>query len=254
MILGFAPPTVTELFEFKPIFKLGGLEITFPVLLMLGVTILMMWFFISAFQRAQLVPEGSQNVAELAVDVIREQIVLPTLGPEGVGWLPFLTILFWWVFILNILEVVPPVLFPVTSKMGYPFMLAIIAWAIFNYLGIREQGFVGYFKNMMFPPGVPWWVYILLAPIELLSTVVVRPITLAIRLFANMVAGHMILAVLFAGSLVFWHSGIGKITFLLPFSLGAVLTLFEVFIALMQAFIITILTAVYIAGALHPEH
>jgi F-type H+-transporting ATPase subunit a len=138
--------------------------------------------------------------------------------------------------------------------MAYPTMLAALSWIVFNAIGIREQGFFGYLKGIMFPPGVPKPIYILLTPIEVISTIIVRPLTLAVRLFANMVAGHMLLAVLFIGTAVFFESGIGKVTFVLPFALATVLTLFEIFVAGMQAFIITILTAVYIAGAAHPEH
>jgi F-type H+-transporting ATPase subunit a len=155
---------------------------------------------------------------------------------------------------LNIMGIVPPILFPVTSRMAYPAMLALIAWIIYNAIGIRNQGFFGYFKNMMFPPGVPKPIYIILAPIEFISTVVVRPLTLAVRLFANMVAGHLILAVLFIGTAVFIDSGIGRVAFILPFAFGTIMTAFEIFVAGMQAFIITILTAVYIAGAQEAHH
>jgi F-type H+-transporting ATPase subunit a len=158
------------------------------------------------------------------------------------------------VLLLNVMGIIPGVQFPVTSRMAIPAMLAAIAWLIYNTIGIRNQGFFGYFKNMMFPPGVPKIIYVLLAPIELISTVLVRPLTLAVRLFANMVAGHMILAVLFIGTGVFFASGIGKVTFVLPFLFGTIMTGFEIFVAGMQAFIITILTAVYIAGAQEAHH
>jgi len=255
VILGFQAPTVTELFEFRPLFKIGGLAVTYPIILMFGVTILMILFFQRAFAKPQLVPVGAQNLGEVAIDFVRDQIALPALGPEGANWVPFLTCMFYFVLFNNLLSIVPGAQFPVTSLMGLPVMLAVVSWVIFNYLGIKEQGFVGYFKGIMFPPGVPKIVYILLSPIELLSTVIVRPVTLAVRLFANMVAGHMILAVLFLGTWVFIHGNfLGKIFFILPFSLGAALTAFEIFVGGMQAFIITILTAVYIAGASHPEH
>ena len=106
----------------------------------------------------------------------------------------------------------------------------------------------------MFPPGVPKPIVPLLALIEFFSTIIVRPITLAVRLFANMVAGHMILSVLFLGTTVFLSSSLGKVTFVLPFIFAIVMTGFELFVAAMQAFIITILTAVYIAGAQEAHH
>jgi F-type H+-transporting ATPase subunit a len=106
----------------------------------------------------------------------------------------------------------------------------------------------------MFMPGVPKIMYLLLTPIEFFSTIVVRPFTLALRLAANMIAGHMLLAILFIGTAVFIESGIGRVAFVLPLALGTIMTGFEIFVAGMQAFIITILTAVFIAGAAHPEH
>lgn len=258
MTLAFQPPTVKELFEFEPFFtfNLGGVEmrVTFPIVVMFGVTALLAFFFWYAFRRPQLVPAGAQNVGESAMDFVRNQVVLPVMGPEGTGWTPFLTTMFFWVFFLNIMSIIPGIQFPVTSLIAVPTVLALLAWLLFNAVGIREQGFVRYFKGILFPPGVPKPIYVLLTPIEFISTIIVRPLTLSVRLFANMVAGHMILGVLFLGTAVFFQSGIGKVTFVLPFALATILTAFEIFVAGMQAFIITILTAVYIAGASHPEH
>lgn len=255
MTLGFTVPPVNELFEFEPLFEVAGLNVTYPHLLLFGVTLLLIWFFIGAFAKPKLVPEGPQNVAEMMVDFVREQIVLPVLGPSGVGWTGFLTAMFYFVLFLNLLAIIPGAQFPVTSLMGIPVVLALLSWIIFNAVGIKEQGFGAYFKGILFPPGVPKPIYIILTPIEFFSTIIVRPITLAVRLFANMVAGHMILTVLFLGTSVFLEGNwLGKIAWVLPFGLGVILTGFEIFVAGMQAFIITMLTAVYIAGAAHPEH
>jgi F-type H+-transporting ATPase subunit a len=255
VMLGFTVPPANELFEFDPLFEFAGLKVTFPHLLLFGVTLLLIWFFVAAFAKPKLVPEGSQNLAEMMVDFVREQVVLPVLGPSGVGWTGFLTGMFYFVLFLNLLAIVPGVQFPVTSLMGIPVVLALLSWVVFNVVGIKEQGFGAYFKGILFPPGVPKPIYLILTPIEFFSTIIVRPITLAVRLFANMVAGHMILTVLFLGTAVFLQGDIiGKVAFILPFTLATVLTGFEIFVAGMQAFIITMLTAVYIAGAAHPEH
>lgn len=255
----FHAPTVEELFEFKAITTLDlgfmELEITFPTLVMFGVTLLLIWFFVSAFRKPKLVPSGKQNVAEAGVDFIREQIALPVIGPEGNAWVPYLVAIFFWVFLNNFMSIVPVIQFPVTSRMAYPVVLAIPVWFIFNAVGIKSQGFFHYFKNVMFPPGVPLGINFLLAFIELFSTVIVRPITLSVRLFANMVAGHMILGVLFVASSVFVAGDVlGKVGFIAPFGLSIALMGLELFVISMQAFIFTILTAVYISGALHPEH
>jgi F-type H+-transporting ATPase subunit a len=222
---------------------------------MFGVTLLLMVFFVRAFSKPKLVPTGTQNVAEAGVDFIREQIALATIGPEGAAWVPFLTAMFFWILLNNFMSILPGVQFPITARMGYPVTLALTSWFLFNWVGIRKQGFFKYFKNIMFPPGVPPGINVLLALIEFFSTVIVRPITLSVRLFANMVAGHMILAVLFIASSVFVAgTPLGKIGFVAPFGLSVALMGLELFVIAMQAFIFTILTAVYIGGALHPEH
>ena len=251
----FHAPTVTELFEFDPIFDIGGIEVTFPTLVMFGVTLLLILFFVRAFRKPKLIPQGQQNVAEAGVDFIRDQIALPVIGTEGHAWVPYLTAIFFWVFLNNFMSIVPVIQFPVTSRMAYPVVLAIPVWFIFNAVGIKQQGFFKYFRNVMFPPGVPIGINFLLAFIELFSTVIVRPITLSVRLFANMVAGHMILGVLFVASTVFIAGNpLGKVGFVAPFGLSIALMGLELFVITMQAFIFTILTAVYISGALHPEH
>lgn len=250
----FETPEAGLLFNFGPLYDGAPAWLTFPMVMMTVLTLLLGVFFWKAFSKPAIVPVGAQNLGEAGVDFVKNQISDPVLGPEGTKWTPFLSIMFFWVLILNLMGIIPGVQFPITSRMAIPAMLAILAWIIYNAIGIRNQGPIGYFKNMMFPPGVPKPIYILLAPIELISTIIVRPLTLAVRLFANMVAGHMILAVLFIGTAVFWESTIGKVTFVLPFTFGVVMTGFEIFVAGMQAFIFTILTAVYIAGAQEAHH
>ncbi len=255
MTLAFSPPPVEELFAFEPLFEIAGIAVTFPHLVMFGVTVLMMVFFIRAFTRPKLVPAGAQNFGEMAVDFVRQQIAMPVLGGDGEKWVPFLATMFFWVLFNNLMAVIPGIQFPATSLMGIPVVLALLSYLVFNAVGIKAQGFGAYLKGIAFPPGVPKVIYLILTPIEIFSTLIVRPITLAVRLFANMVAGHMILTVLFLGTAVFLQGNwLGKIAWVLPFGLGVILTGFEIFVAGMQAFIITMLTAVYIAGAAHPEH
>lgn len=250
----FHAPEAGHLFNYKPLFDLGPFHVTFPMLMLAAITIIVAVFFLAAFRKMRVVPTGSQNLGEAAVDFVRAQILLPVLGPNGMGWLPLLTAMFFWVFLMNIMGIIPGVQFPITSRIAVPATLAILVWLIYNGVGIKHQGFFGYFKGIMFPPGVPMAIKPILALIELFSTVFMRPVALAVRLFANMVAGHMLLAVIAVGTAVFFASGIGKAAFILPFAFGSIMTGFEVFVAGMQAFIITILTAVYIAGAQEAHH
>jgi F-type H+-transporting ATPase subunit a len=145
---------------------------------------------------------------------------------------------------------------PATARMAIPIFLAIVVWFIYNGVGIKHQGFFGYFKSIMFPPGVPKPIYVLLTPIELISTIIVRPFSLAIRLFANMLAGHLLLVTfaILTDALITANAAFLKVIFVLPLFMLIFLTGFEILVSVLQAYIFTILTAVYIAGATHPEH
>ena len=138
--------------------------------------------------------------------------------------------------------------------MALPIFLAILSWILFNAVGIREHGWGGYSKMVLFPSGVPWPMYILVTPIEFVSTVVVRPITLSVRLLANMIAGHLLLTIFFLGTAYLLQPSITALFAVASFALGVVLVGFEMFVAGLQAYIFTILTAVYLAGALSHEH
>lgn len=267
----FEVPEVGHVFNYAPLVEikgvpdwLGGLDgksddvlgITWPMILMVILTFLLFMFFWTAFRKFRTVPKGSQNVAEAGVDFVRGQIINPILGPSGDSYMPLLVTMFFWIFTLNLTGIIPGVQFPITSRMAIPAMLAIVVWLVYNGIGIKKQGPIGYFKNMMFPPGVPPAVYVLLAPLEFVSTVIVRPFTLAVRLFANMVAGHMVLVVMALAAATFWAAPdvYFKPVALIPFFGGVVMTGFEIFVAGMQAFIFTVLTAVYIAGAQEAHH
>jgi F-type H+-transporting ATPase subunit a len=145
---------------------------------------------------------------------------------------------------------------PATARMAIPMFLAVVVWLVFHGAGIKSQGLGHYFKNMVIPPGVPKAMLPLVALIEFVSTVLVRPFSLAVRLFANMLAGHILL-VTFA---VLTHALITAEDIpliplsVLPFAMLTFLTGFEVLVAFLQAYIFVILTAVYIGGAEHPEH
>jgi F-type H+-transporting ATPase subunit a len=129
-----------------------------------------------------------------------------------------------------------------------------MVWLIYNYIGIKNQGFIGYFKNMMFPPGLPVPIYFILSPIEFFSTVIVRPFTLAVRLFANMFAGHLLLLIFTLGASYLFVANIQGIFSAVSFGMVAILTGFELLIQFLQAYIFVLLTASYISGALEVEH
>ena len=199
-----------------------------------------------------------RNLAEIAVEFVERNIIMETMGRSGMGWTPFLLTMFIFIYLNNVPGIIPFLQMPATARMGLPAFLALMVWVVYNATGIKHQGFFGYFKNVLFPPGVPKALYILVTPIELISTLVVRPFSLAVRLFANMLAGHLLLvifallssALIQAETMRFALIPIG----VLPFALLIFLTAFEILVAFLQAYIFTVLTAVYIGGATHPEH
>jgi F-type H+-transporting ATPase subunit a len=255
MLLGLDFPPISHLTEWDG-FAFDGTpfefnKVTLIYIVAVGLTL---WFFGAAARRSALVPHGVQNMAEASVDFIKDSVIMQTIGADGMRYLPFLTAMFFFIFFINIFEIVPVVQFPATSRIAVPLFLAVLVWFMYNIVGIAKQGPLGYLKSSTIPPGVPSILLPLIALIEFVSVFVVRPFSLAVRLFANMLAGHLLLvtfgvlcAALFAKTLSI---------VILPFSFALLvgLTGFEILVALLQAFIFTILTAVYIGGSMHPEH
>ena len=200
-------------------------------------------------------PRGVRNLAESIVEFIEGQIIMPTMGRDGLGWTPFLLSLFSFIYLCNVPGVIPIIQMPATARMAIPLFLSLLVWVIFIGVGFKHQG-IGYLKNSLFPPGVPAALYLLVTPIEFISTFLVRPFSLTVRLFANMLAGHILLVTfaLLTEELVQGGSIALKPVGILPFFMLVFLTAFEVLVAFLQAYIFTILAAVYIGGAAHPEH
>jgi F-type H+-transporting ATPase subunit a len=221
--------------------------------LMVLAAIIVIALFLIAFRAPKIVPTGLQNGLEAVVEFIRNGIVMEVMGPEGLPWVPFLTSMFMFIFVCNVFEILPFINFPATSRIAIPLFLAVIVWFCFNIVGFREQG-VGYLKSTLFPPGVPAPLYILVTPIEFVSTFIVRPFSLSVRLLGNMFAGHLILTIFALGTVYLLLKPATAAFAPFAFALAVFLTGFELLVAVLQAYIFTILTAVYIGGAMHAEH
>jgi F-type H+-transporting ATPase subunit a len=241
-------PPIGELVVWKDI---GG-GINKVALIFFAAAIITGGLFWLAGRRAAMVPTGVQNVAESVLEFIDDGIIMQTIGSDGLGWAPFLTTLFCFILVCNIFEVVPFIQFPATARMALPAELALLVWGIFNFVGIKHQGLGGYFKSVCFPPGVPKALYLLVTPIEFLSTIIVRPFSLAVRLFANMLAGHLLLLFMGGGlAVLLGIAALGALTFPLAFFFF----ILEVgLIATLQAFIFSTLTAIYLGGATSASH
>lgn len=248
-------PPISHLVEWPAfLFEDTPFAVNKITLIFLFAAICTLSLFIVGGRRQSLVPTGVQNVVESSVDFIREGVVLQTMGHDGLSWVPFLTSLFFFIFFTNITGIIPVMQMPANARMAMPMVFALMTWVLFIAVGIKHQGPFGYLKSVLFPPGVPLPLYILVTPIEFISTFLVRPFSLAVRLFANLLAGHILLVTFGVLAAALWAAKPSAIIVPLPFLMLIFLTGFEVLVAFLQAYIFTILAAVYIGGAMHPEH
>jgi F-type H+-transporting ATPase subunit a len=250
MILGLEFPPISHVVEWP----VGPLGINKVVVLMWVSFLLSFGLMILGGRKKALVPTGVQNVAESAVDFVEDGIVLQTIGPDGLKFTPFLLTLFVFILTCNIWGLIPGAQMPVNARIALPVFMALLVYVIYHAVGVISQGPLTYLKNIAFMPGVPKVMYILLTPIELVTKFISQPLSMAVRLFANMLAGHLLLvsfAVITAAL-----ATLGPTLIIFPFSFGLLvfLTTFEVLVAFLQAYIFTILAAVYIADAMHPAH
>ena len=255
----FEPPTTKDfVFDCYFGFKLFGIHfcINFIVALVITSVLLFLALFFFAFREPKVVPGRLQSLMEMGLGFVREQIALPMLGHDADRFMPLLATLFFFIFIGNMFEVAPWVSFSANSRVAFPLVMAVISWITYNAAGVRKHGFFGYLKFTCIIPSAPAVLrYSLLMLIEFVSNIVIRPITLTVRLTANFLAGHFLLAIFFLGTVFFLKNG-PKTWVLLGVSapLSLILVAFEVFVAILQAFIFAMLTASYIGGALAEEH
>jgi F-type H+-transporting ATPase subunit a len=248
-------PPINEVIRWRDLFPTFNKIALIAVAATLITAILL---FIASRRDPLVAPKGVRNVVEAIIDFI-EGIVMQTIGRDGLGWTWFLLSLFMFIYLCNLPGIIPIFLYmPATARLAIPLFLALVVWVIYNGVGIKHQGLGGYLKSIGFPPGVPKPIYVLLTPIEFISTLIVRPFSLMIRLFANMLAGHLLLVTFALLTDAMIHAQTKQFLLIplsiLPFGMQIFLTAFEVLVGFLQAYIFTILAAVYIGTALHPEH
>jgi F-type H+-transporting ATPase subunit a len=255
----FHPPSTKDfVFDCYASFDLFGIEFCFNFIIALVTASMIVYvlLFFLAFRRPRVVPGKLQSLMELGLGFVREQIAIPMLGPAADRFLPLLVTLFFFILFMNFFEVAPWVNFSASARVAFPAALAIVSWVTYNGVGIARHGFFGYLKFTCYIPAAPWWIQPLLIPIEFISNIVIRPITLTIRLAANFVAGHFLLALAFLGTEFFFlNGGLSYLGLVVSGPMSVVLVAFEfVLVVPLQAFIFATLTASYIGGAMAEEH
>jgi F-type H+-transporting ATPase subunit a len=246
-------PSVWSFF-FEPIFTVGGFEFNKPMLLALIGTVFIIGFFWAAFSKPKVVPGKLQMVAEILYDFVRKGIAREVMGKKGEPFVPLLVSLFFFVWVMNLWALIPLAQFPVTSVIAYPAALALVVWVTYMTVTFRTNGFVGGIRNLCVPGGLPKPIYVILTPIEFVSNIFVRPFTLAVRLFANMFAGHTLILIFTIATWYMLGTVLGTVYATASFAMTVVITVFELFIQALQAYVFTVLTATYLSQALEEAH
>jgi F-type H+-transporting ATPase subunit a len=250
------PPSVHDFYLPSVVGGAGPWLTKFTLLVWLAVVLILL-FFLIAYRDPKLVPTRMQWLAEEIYGFARNDIAADVIGRrDGLRFAPYLATLFVFILVTNIFSIVPFIQISPNAHIAYPAIMAAVSYILFLYVGIRKHGFIGYFKAALIIPGVPWPMLFLVSPIEFFSTFILRPFTLALRLFANMFAGHVILLVFTLGGFVLLNvqSLFIKPISLVSWAMAIALTFFELVVCALQAYVFALLSASYVQGALAEEH
>ena len=254
---GFVAPGPAS-FDYSevPLFHLGEYAATKPVVQLLLGGLVVFAFFYAASRRAAMVPGRLQFAGESAYNLVRNSIGRDIIGSHDfMRFVPYLVALFFFILVNNAFATLPGIQFPTFSRASMAYALAALSWVIYNAVGIKKHGLLGYLKLQSVPSGVTPLMYPLLIPLEFFSNIIVRPVTLALRLFANMFAGHLLLILFSTGGLyLIEQGGIGYVAGPLAWVLAIAISFLELLVQFLQAYVFTLLNAMYISGALADEH
>lgn len=224
---------------------------------------LVIGFWLWMARRQRVVPGKRQFLGELLYNLLRNQIARDSLGHDYRRFLPYLVALFSFILVNNLFGQFFLFMFPTFSKIGYAYGLALLTFLLYNGAGIAKYGFGNYMKRMTLPEGVPVPLWPLIIPLEFLSNFIVRPVTLALRLFGNLFAGHLVVLVFVVGGSMLLTmtepvdgfpvpllNAAGGVSLVFSFAIFAL----EILVAILQAYIFTVLTAQYVSSAVAEEH
>lgn len=251
----FHAPTLDDFFPDAVLFGGTPFELNRLMIIRVLMAVIIALFFVLAMRGARLIPRGVQNVAEIGLDFVRVNIAHEIIGKkDGDRFMPVLCTIFFLVLAMNIPAVIPFLNISPNSRIGMPLVLALGAYVAFIYAGAKKFGFFSFIGKSVIVPGIPKLLHLLVVPIEFFSTFILRPATLTVRLMANMLAGHIMLVLLFsATNFFFWQingwTAVSAVTILI----SVAFTLFEVMVIFLQAYVFALLTAVYIELAIHAD-
>jgi F-type H+-transporting ATPase subunit a len=252
---GFEAPGVHS-FDIPPLFDGAPWFDKYMLQAIVSVIVILAFWMIMARKNA-MVPSKSQYIGETAYFFVRNTIARDMIGHDFRRYLPLLIALFSFVLLNNIWGIFPLLLLPTTSHIGWAYGLAGLVWVIYNGVGIAKHGLFGYLKVTTLPAGVPVFMWPLIIPLEFVSNIIVRPVTLSLRLFANMFAGHLLVLVfVLGGEYLLLHSDaiVNQVAGVVALIFSMAIFALEIFVQSLQAFIFTVLTAQYISSAAAEEH
>lgn len=251
----FNPPG-PHTFDLPAVFTIGGVDVTKPMLQLVLTAVVVFAFFYAASRKGALVPGKLQYVGEWMYGGVRNGVARDIIGSHDfMRFVPYLVSLFFFLLLNNFLGSIPFFEFPTFSRAGMAYALAGLSWLIYNGVGIKKHGLVGYLKLQTVPKGVPVAILPLLIVLEFFSNIVVRPITLALRLFCNMFAGHILLVLFATGGLYLVEkASVLSAVGVLAWVLAIAVSFLELLVQFLQAYVFVLLNAMYISGALADEH
>lgn len=250
---GYTAPGAED-FEFHSLF--GTSFINKPMLQLTIAAVLVLGYGIFSARRMKVVPTKGQFIFEQIYDYIRNGVGRDVIGADYRKWSPYLVGLFLFILLNNWFGEFFVFMFPAFSNIGYVYGMALVTMVLFIYCGFRGHGWRYVYKSIT-PSGVPLYLAVIIAPVEFLSNFVTRPLTLAVRLFANMFAGHLSLLVFIVGGgflLTYQNNLLYNLSGAVALVASLVLACLELFIGYLQAYIFTVLTAQYIATAGSSDH
>jgi F-type H+-transporting ATPase subunit a len=248
---GFPAPGLGD-FDYKTLFTIGAWHVTKPELLAMLCALIVIVFFWVAFAKPKMIPGKMQSLGEIAVLGVRDQIVRPQLGKKGDKYLPYMTAMFFWIALCNLMELIPVLQFPAMSRIGFVLPMVVVMYVLYWYTGFKTKGFFGYFRSWI--PEAPLFVLPLLILIEVFKYVIIQPATLCIRLFANMFAGHLLLAIFMVATWYLASASIGLLYAAGSLAMVFFVFLLELLVDILQAFIFTTLISSYLADSLEYGH
>jgi F-type H+-transporting ATPase subunit a len=250
----FVPPSAPDFWQ--PLVGEGAFAITRTMVVMVLSVIVLAVVMILATRRLSVVPSRGQYRLEGVYGLVRDSIGRDIIGSAHFRpYVPLLFTLFTLILLNNLAGIIPPIQFPTMSRIGFPLALALAVYVVYLVAGVRRRGIGGFFRSLV-PGGLPFWVVPVVFVLELVTFLVTRPVTLTLRLFGNMFAGHILLLLFALGGeyLLLEGEGLLKLVSIPAFLMFFLFTAFEILISFLQAYVFILLASVYIAEVYADEH